>query len=125
MPSRRPHQPWDKWYGLAVWQKRRRHQLMVEPFCAICTAQGCPSVVATQVDHIVPHRGDWNAFRLGALQSLCASCHGHKKFAEAHGFDRAIGADGMPLDPRHPFYTGGKRKNDGVPPLPPPPVLIG
>jgi hypothetical protein len=26
------------------------------------------------VDHIEPHKGDWNKFRLGAVQSLCRKC---------------------------------------------------
>src|SRR5262249_12406729 len=30
---------------------------------------------ATVADHIESHRGDFNAFRLGQLRSLCADCH--------------------------------------------------
>jgi 5-methylcytosine-specific restriction protein A len=60
---------------------------------------------ATCVDHIEPHRRDYNKFCLGKLQSLCASCHsGAKRIVEQRGYDPAIGVDGMPLDPRHPVY---------------------
>jgi hypothetical protein len=31
-----------------------------------------PAVVA---DHVRPHKGDYKAFRLGALRSLCKACH--------------------------------------------------
>jgi hypothetical protein len=30
---------------------------------------------ASIADHDPPHKGDWNAFRLGPLQSLCRDCH--------------------------------------------------
>src|SRR5262245_2256881 len=30
---------------------------------------------ASVADHVTPHRGDYTAFRLGALRSLCAACH--------------------------------------------------
>ena len=60
---------------------------------------------ATCVDHVEPHRGDYNKFRLGKLQSLCAHCHSSTKATvEKRGYDPAIGADGWPLDPQHPFY---------------------
>jgi len=62
---------------------------------------------ATEVDHIEPHKGDYNKFRLGKLQSLCASHHqGSKKFEEIRGYSKAIGPDGTPLDPRHPIHSG-------------------
>jgi len=95
------HPFWDKWYDRACWRKRAAHQLRVEPFCRSCGA------VASVVDHVEPHRGNWNAFRLGDVQSLCKSCHdGGKRFEEVRGFDNRIGLDGLPTDKRHPFYTG-------------------
>jgi hypothetical protein len=54
-------------------------------------------------DHVEPHRGDYNKFRLGRLQSLCAHCHSSTKaIVEKRGYDPTIGTDG--LDPRHPIY---------------------
>lgn len=34
--------------------------------------------MATDVDHIEPHRGDRLKFWHGDLQSLCKACHGRK-----------------------------------------------
>ena len=111
-------QPWDGWYRQAWWRRRRQLQLQAEPFCRICAAQG-RSVVATIVDHVVAHRGDVNLFKTGALQSLCANCHNNvKQNVEMHGFDRTIGIDGMPVDPRHPCYTGTARKSEEPTPSP-------
>src|SRR5262249_10075660 len=99
-------QSFDGWYRLSFWRRRRRLQLQAEPFCRICRQQG-RDVVADTVDHVTPHRGDLNLFKLGELQSLCESCHnGSKQFVERHGYDKAIGLDGMPIDRRHPAYTG-------------------
>ena len=96
----------QKLYGSERWRKRSKQQLRREPFCRMCCAAGTP-VAATVADHIHPHRGDVSQFWGGELQSLCRPCHeSRKKFAENRGFDNAIGVDGMPLDLRHPFYTG-------------------
>jgi|SRR5215468_2783670 len=93
-----------KWYSRANWLKRRAYQLRLEPLCAMCKAEG-KITAATTVDHVEPHRGDINKFRLGALQSLCAHCHSSTKaIVEKRGYDPAIGADGWPTDPRHPIY---------------------
>jgi 5-methylcytosine-specific restriction enzyme A len=101
MSETHPH--WHKWYKRACWLKAAAHQLRIEPFCRICKARG-EATVATVVDHVVPHKGNWNSFRLGPLQSLCKPCHdGAKRFEDMHGFDNRIGVDGMPIDSRHPF----------------------
>jgi 5-methylcytosine-specific restriction protein A len=65
---------------------------------------------ATIADHIEPHRGNWNAFWLGALQSLCANCHeSRKKFEENRGFTCDVGSDGWPTDPKHPANATPKQ----------------
>jgi 5-methylcytosine-specific restriction enzyme A len=94
--------PWREWYGLLRWKKRARHQLMIEPLCAPCLRQA-RITPATIADHNPPHRGDWNAFRLGPLQSLCADCHKRKWADDLHGYRCDIGDDGLPIDPKHPF----------------------
>lgn len=88
---------WHAWYGLASWKKQRRFQLMVEPTCRMCAAQG--RVVAGEVaDHIVPVRGDWMRFRTGKLQTLCRHCHESvKRTIEHRGHDIAVDASGMPV----------------------------
>ena len=64
-------------------------------------------VAAVIADHVEPHRGDWNKFWLGALQSLCRNCHeSGKKYQEQRGFRSDIGVDGWPLDQDHPVYKG-------------------
>jgi hypothetical protein len=81
-------------------------------------------VIATVVDHVIPHRGDHNAFMHGQLQSLCESCHNSsKQQLETSGFIRDIGLDGKPIDPRHPVYTG-KRLTAGSETIPVPPLDV-
>jgi hypothetical protein len=95
-----------KYYKMRFWKKRRLQQLCNEPLCAMCLAMG-KAVPATVVDHVVPHKGDWNRFRLGALQSLCKVHHdGAKKRDEGKAYSSQIGPDGWPIDPEHPVYTG-------------------
>ena len=94
----------DKWYHRAPWRKLRRAQLGREPFCKFCLARGVV-VLADVADHVEPHRGDFNSFVLGELQSLCAPCHnGTKQQIEHRGYSTAIGEDGFPIDPNHPAY---------------------
>ena len=95
-------QPWRTWYTLQRWRRRAKHQLRLEPLCALCLKQG-RLTPATIADHDPPHRGDWNAFRLGPLQSLCRACHQGKWADDHHGYSSVIDDDGFPLDPRHPF----------------------
>ena len=75
---------WRRWYSLPVWSDDLRpEQLAREPFCRECAAHGL-RVYATDVDHVVPHDGDWSKFiDPENLQSLCHSCHGRKTAAES------------------------------------------
>jgi hypothetical protein len=76
----------------------------MHPLCARCASKGLVAV-AKIADHDPPHRGNWNQFWIGPLQSLCRNCHeSGKKFEEQRGFRNDIGADGWPLDPKHPTY---------------------
>jgi hypothetical protein len=95
-------QPWQRLYKRKGWQVRRRQQLLAQPLCEFCLREKrlTPARIA---DHVVPHRGDVNLFMLGRLQSLCKPCHDiRKRIVEEIGYDRDIGLDGWPLDPRHP-----------------------
>jgi 5-methylcytosine-specific restriction enzyme A len=106
----RDARPWHRFYGTGFWQRRRRLQLLHEPFCAMCRKAGY-GTPATVVDHIEPHRGDWNKFRLGALQSLCAECHDRaKRIIENRGYNLEIDEDGWPTDPNHPANRKGTFK---------------
>jgi hypothetical protein len=98
--------PWRQWYSLQRWRKRAKHQLQIEPLCRACLEQGRVTP-ATIADHDPPHRGNWQQFRLGPIQSLCAECHAHKNGAD-HVRPHApriseIGPDGFPVDAAHPF----------------------
>jgi 5-methylcytosine-specific restriction enzyme A len=102
--SQRP--VWQRWYGLAKWQRRRLAQLKAHPLCVFCAALGIVTP-ATVADHVVPHRGSAHRFWHGELQSLCKLCHDKAKQAEEHrGYLPDVGLDGYPVDPRHPFNTG-------------------
>jgi len=105
-------------YNTSAWRKRRAAHLAREPLCRYCakagrvndgsrTMFGDPQTNARRrspvVDHIEPHHGDVKAFHHGALQTLCADHHDIVKQGEEHrGYARTIGADGWPVDPRHP-----------------------
>lgn len=63
------------------WDKARRVFLMTHPLCVVC---GRP---ATDVDHIVPHRGDKRLFwDQNNWQPLCHECHSRKTVKEDGGF---------------------------------------
>lgn len=93
---------WKHFYDTAFWLRRRKLQLKAHPLCKMCAARGVVAI-ATVVDHVKPHKGDWNLLALGELQSLCASCHNSsKRFIEVRGHSNEVGDDGWPLDPNHP-----------------------
>ena len=73
-----------RWYSKKIWTDwLRPQQLSREPFCRVCAKRGVRRY-ATDVDHVVPHDGDWSKFiDPNNLQSLCHSCHGAKTIAES------------------------------------------
>ena len=67
----------ERGYGPA-WQKARKAFLLVHPLCEECRKAG-RYIKATDVDHIVPHRGDMKLFwDESNWQALCHSCHSKK-----------------------------------------------
>ena len=89
---------WHTWYTLPIWvNDLRPMQLLNEPFCRECSRRAAREnlphlarVRATDVDHIVPHRGIWSRFiDRTNLQSLCHSCHSRKTMAEMEENRRA------------------------------------
>jgi 5-methylcytosine-specific restriction enzyme A len=99
-PARTLH--WRDWYSLQSWRRRAKHQLSIEPLCSMCKEQGRVTP-ATIADHHPRHGGDYNKFVLGPLRSLCADCHNGVWAVDRKGYSSAIGDDGYPLDPAHPF----------------------
>lgn len=68
------------------WQQARAGFLAKHPLCIKCQARGLV-VVATDVDHIEPHKGDMAVFwDRSNWQALCASCHSTKTAGEDGGF---------------------------------------
>ncbi len=73
--------PEKKVYGYK-WQKVRKQFLETHPLCEECKKQG-RYVKATDVDHIIPHRGDMDLFwDWDNYQALCHSCHSKKTARE-------------------------------------------
>src|SRR5688500_8638942 len=72
--ERQANHQWRNWYKLAAWLRRRLDQLMREPLCKRCRAQGILTA-ATVANHKEPHRGDWHKFINGELESVCKPCH--------------------------------------------------
>ena len=64
-------------YGIA-WRKARKQFLEAHPLCVECLKHG-RYVKATDVDHIIPHRGNPKLFwDRNNWQALCHSCHSKK-----------------------------------------------
>jgi 5-methylcytosine-specific restriction protein A len=67
----------DRGYNYRWKQLRARH-LGREPLCVHCRDKG-KTVMASEVDHIIPHKGDAKLFWDETnWQSLCKSCHSRK-----------------------------------------------
>ena len=68
------------------WQQARNGYLGKHPLCRHCQAKGLVTL-ATDVDHIDPHRGDMQKFwDTSNWQPLCHSCHSIKTASEDGGF---------------------------------------
>ena len=64
------------------WQKARAAFLEKHPLCLICQTNG-KYVKATEVDHIIPHKGDKKLFwDRSNWQALCKNCHVRKTLQE-------------------------------------------
>lgn len=68
------------------WQQARAGFLAKHPLCIKCQARGLV-VVATDVDHIEPHKGDMAVFwDRSNWQAMCGPCHSTKTASEDGGF---------------------------------------
>jgi 5-methylcytosine-specific restriction protein A len=83
----------------ARWQQARANYLRDHPRCERC---GEP---ATVVHHRQPHRGDQKLFWSHSnWEPVCKPCHdGPCQHQDRHGYSNALGNDGLPVDPAHPF----------------------
>jgi len=83
--TRRAEPLWRSWCKSPIWKSIRRHRLAEEPQCRQCAIEGRP-VVASHVDHITPHLGQWLLFfKYENTQSLCAHHHSMHKQQEKRG----------------------------------------
>lgn len=92
------------------WRAVRAKHLRKEPLCVNCLKRNIETK-ATDVDHKIPKRETtmemW--YEPTNLQSYCKHCHDTSKFEEENfGYSTDIGADGFPIDTRHPV---NKRKD--------------
>lgn len=78
----------ERGYGYR-WQQARAGYLRKHPLCVHCQREGRVEP-ATELDHIVPHRGDKDLFWSRAnWQGLCRMHHSRKTAAEDGGFGNA------------------------------------
>ena len=78
--------PYAWMYNMTEWRCPRTgirgQRLRLEPLCRICSHVHVRTV-ATEVDHITPHKGDMTLFLdLENTQSLCKSHHSRKTALE-------------------------------------------
>src|SRR5690625_4181694 len=85
-------------YG-GKWQQARKGYLRKYPLCRMCEEKGY-TVIASVVDHVIPHRGDMRIFwDSDNWQPLCVQCHNSDKARqEGRGKPRqAFDENGWPI----------------------------
>jgi hypothetical protein len=92
-------------YKGSTWKHLRKTQLTQHPLCERCRKRN-RLTPATVVHHVDTHRGDLQKFyNPGNLESVCAPCHDSDALSEERlGYSSEVGADGWPMDPRHPQH---------------------
>jgi len=101
-------------YNTQQWARLRAEKLRDSPWCecAECHAHGARRLAA-HVDHVLPVRQGGAPFARDNLMSLARSCHSRKTYHVDQGKHSRVpvrGCDpvtGKPLDPDHPFHSGG------------------
>jgi 5-methylcytosine-specific restriction enzyme A len=83
--DREERPPWHSWYGLVAW-KRLVEITRHNPQHALCewieNSVRCNQPTA-EIDHIIPHRGNWQLFMNPKnLQGLCKRHHSMKTSRE-------------------------------------------
>lgn len=76
------------------WRKASKAFLRAHPICLKCFNSTGEIVPATEVDHIVPHKGDQKLFwDTDNWQALCHNCHSAKTAREDGGFGNRRGGE--------------------------------
>ena len=99
-----------KLYSTKAWAALRKEALTRDGYrcqhagCGVMLQPGRNKPTSAVVHHVTPHKGDMELFyNIDNLQSVCWSCHsGDIQSQEVLGYDKQIGADGWPIDPKHP-----------------------
>lgn len=90
----RERRPWDRWYNWAIWDKLRHMCLTRDPICQWVEHGVACTRPATDVDHVVAHKGNWDLFvggvNLQNLQSLCHEHHAVKTAREDGAFGNRV-----------------------------------
>jgi 5-methylcytosine-specific restriction protein A len=69
------------------WTKARLRFLAEKKYCSNKKEHGAVLVLACEVDHVIPHRGDVKLFwDMSNWQALCKACHSRKTASEDGGF---------------------------------------
>ncbi|MBT6298605.1 MAG: HNH endonuclease [Rhodobacteraceae bacterium] len=99
-----------KLYHTKQWRSLRglvltRHKFRCQR-CKVTLTNGRSDPRSAIVHHIKPHKGNLTLFYdPDNLEAVCWSCHsGAIQSQEALGYDTTIGADGWPVDAKHPSY---------------------
>ena len=72
------------------WHKVSRMFLRNNPLCVHCLDRG-ETTIATDVDHKIPHKGNYNLFwDQNNWQSLCSTCHKQKTAREDGSFGNQV-----------------------------------
>lgn len=72
------------------WQQARAAYLQAHPLCVRCEQDGRVTA-ATDLDHIIPHKGDQKLFwNRSNWQPLCKACHSAKTASEDGGFGNPV-----------------------------------
>lgn len=87
-----------KLYRTARWRRLRERQLAHQPLCQWCLELDTVEP-ATEVHHLIAHRGDLDLFWSGPFLSTCTPCHATRGQREDRGqLVQTFGADGWPVD---------------------------
>jgi len=92
-----PSAAWKHLYDSAAWKRLRIAQLSESPLCEWCLERE-DVTEATEVHHMIAHKGDLDLFWSGPFISTCKPCHSSRGQMEDHGKTVVrFGADGWPL----------------------------
>lgn len=104
-------------YDSYVWKALRENVLVAEPLCRHCASKGL-TIIATQVDHIMPIEEGGSPKSMDNLQPLCDSCHSKKTRKENEppkAITETLGFNDVTVEKETITKKGsGKRSNKAI-----------